>query len=121
MEVTAAIRSRHSVRAYKPDPVPRKVLEELLEVCIRAPSWANSQPWEFAILGGKVIEEVKKKLARALNEFLDPIRERRSYYQERPELVDEIIRKGSAMARAVASETLSQAREAMGINYFRKG
>lgn len=66
MEVMEAIRSRRSTRAYKPDPVPREVLEELLEACIRAPSWGNSQPWEFAVLGGKVIEEVKKKfLAKA--------------------------------------------------------
>jgi len=62
MEVMEAISSRRSVRAYKPDPVPRKVLEELLEASIRAPSWGNSQPWEFAILGGKVIEDLKRRL-----------------------------------------------------------
>jgi len=62
MELLEAIRTRNSVRAFRPDPVPRKVLEELLETCIRAPSWANSQPWEFAILGGKAMEELKKKM-----------------------------------------------------------
>jgi len=63
--------------------------------------------------------EVKKKLARALNQFLDPIRQRRAYYEERPHLVDEIILSGSKKARAVAMATLAQVREAMGIDYFR--
>ncbi len=65
--------------------------------------------------------EVKKKLARALNRFLEPIRERRAYYEERPHLVDEIIQSGSERARAIAADTLRQARSAMGINYFRQG
>jgi len=63
--------------------------------------------------------EVKKKLARALNNFLDPIRERRAYYEQRPQLVEEIIREGSRRGRAIAAETLREAREAMGISYFR--
>jgi tryptophanyl-tRNA synthetase len=70
--------------------------------------------------GGVGDVEVKKKLARALNTFLDPIRERRSYYAERPGLVDEIIFAGSERTRQVAAETLAQARSAMGINYFRR-
>jgi tryptophanyl-tRNA synthetase len=69
---------------------------------------------------GKVGDvEVKKKLARALNNFLDPIRERRAYYEERPHLLEEIIQKGSEKVRAIGAETIKQAREAMGINYFR--
>lgn len=62
MEVIEAIRSRRSIRSFKPDPVPRMVLEELLETCRWAPSSSNTQPWEFAILGGKVMEEVKTRL-----------------------------------------------------------
>ena len=62
MEVIEAIRSRRSIRSFKPDPVPRMVLEELLETCRWAPSSSNTQPWEFAILGGKIMEEVKTRL-----------------------------------------------------------
>lgn len=62
--------------------------------------------------------EVKKKLARALNSFLDPIRERRAYYEERPHLLDEIIQKGSARVREIGAATISEARKAMGIDYF---
>ncbi|HLI28522.1 MAG TPA: tryptophan--tRNA ligase [Chloroflexota bacterium] len=63
--------------------------------------------------------EVKKKLAAALNAFLDPIRQRRAEFAARPGLVEEIIQAGSARARREAAETLRLAREAMGLNYFR--
>ena len=62
MEVIEAIRSRRSIRGFKPDPVPREVLEELLETCRWAPSPRNTQTWELAILGGKVMEEVRARL-----------------------------------------------------------
>jgi tryptophanyl-tRNA synthetase len=63
--------------------------------------------------------EVKKKLAAALNAFLDPIRQRRAEFAARSGLVEEIIHAGSARARREAAETLRLAREAMGLNYFR--
>ncbi len=63
MDVIEAIKSRKSVRAFKAEPVPREVLQAIMEAVLRAPSWANTQPWEFAILGGGVMEEVKAALA----------------------------------------------------------
>ena len=69
---------------------------------------------------GKVGDvEVKRLLAQALNRFLDPIRERRASFAARPGLVDEIIREGSARAREECRRTLAEAREAMGLTYFR--
>lgn len=62
--------------------------------------------------------EVKRKLAAALNRFLDPIRERRAYFAARPKLLEEILRSGSERARAEARRTLSEAKEAMGLTYF---
>jgi nitroreductase len=63
MEILKAINIRYSVRAFKPDPVPRDVLEELLTVAQRAPSWANTQTWEFAVVGGKVMKDLREALA----------------------------------------------------------
>ncbi|MFC1873706.1 nitroreductase [Chloroflexota bacterium] len=57
MDITEAVEQRRSIRAFKSDTVPKKVLEELMKQALRAPSWANTQPWEFAIVGG---EQVKK-------------------------------------------------------------
>ena len=65
---------------------------------------------------GKVGDvEVKKALAKALNEFLDPIRERRHFLEQRPDDVIDIMRAGAARARPIAQETVAQAREAMGL------
>jgi tryptophanyl-tRNA synthetase len=64
--------------------------------------------------------EVKRKLAAALNQFLDPIRERRAEYERQPTLLEDILAEGSRRARAEARETLDLAREAMGLNYFPK-
>ncbi len=69
---------------------------------------------------GKVGDvEVKKRLAAAINRFLDPIRERRAAFESQPELIDSIIREGSARAREECQRTLAEAREAMGLTYFR--
>lgn len=63
--------------------------------------------------------EVKKKLARALNAFLDPIRERRRELAAQPELVREILLAGSTRMRNEAQETMRRVRDAMGLTYFR--
>ena len=68
---------------------------------------------------GKVGDvEVKQRLARALNAFLAPIRERRAYYQERSETAREALVEGSRRAKKVAEATMAEVRERMGIMYF---
>ena len=59
MDVIEAINSRRSVRAFKPDPVPRETLQAIMQAALRAPSWENSQPWEFAVLGGEGMSNFK--------------------------------------------------------------
>lgn len=69
---------------------------------------------------GKVGDvEVKKKLAAAINRFLDPVRERRASFAGEKGLVEQIIHEGSARAREECHKTLTEAREAMGLTYFR--
>ena len=60
MEIVDAIRQRRSIRAFKTAPVPKEVLREMMELALRAPSWANTQPWEFAIVSGRELEEIRK-------------------------------------------------------------
>ncbi|HWP49146.1 MAG TPA: tryptophan--tRNA ligase [Candidatus Limnocylindrales bacterium] len=59
--------------------------------------------------------EVKEKLARALNQFLEPIRERRAFYENQPGFIEEIIYKGTLRVRGEAKATLQAARKAMGL------
>ncbi|MBM3141488.1 MAG: nitroreductase [Chloroflexi bacterium] len=62
MELVEAIKSRKSIRGYKPTPVPKEILTEILEIARFAPSGLNTQPWEFTVLGGKVLEELKQAI-----------------------------------------------------------
>ena len=68
--------------------------------------------------GGLGDVKVKRLLIAILNEMLDPIRERRRHYETRIGEVYDILREGSAKARAAAAETLADVRAAMKINYF---
>jgi len=68
--------------------------------------------------GGLGDVKVKKLLIAILNETLDPIRERRRYYEERIEEVYRVLEEGSAHAREAAAATLRDVRNAMRINYF---
>src|SRR5579864_6783890 len=65
--------------------------------------------------------EVKKRLARALNEFLEPIRARRATFAAEPKRLEEMIIAGSRTARREAQETLHLCLERMGMDYFREG
>ncbi len=63
--------------------------------------------------------EVKQRLARALNAFLDPIRERRRTYEARAGIVDDILAEGCRRARDEAAQTLQMMKERMQMDYFK--
>ncbi len=60
MDLIEAIKTRKSIRGYKPDPVSKEVLREILEVACRAPSSMNTQPWECTVIAGEVMEKIKQ-------------------------------------------------------------
>jgi nitroreductase len=74
MDVFEAIKKRHSVRRYKPDPVPDAVLEQVLEAARLAPSWSNTQCWRFIVVKD---QETKVKLTETnpANRAMNSIRE----------------------------------------------
>jgi nitroreductase len=53
MEVSEAILKRRSIRRWKPDPVEKEKIENVLEAGRRAPSWGNTQPWRFIVVQDK--------------------------------------------------------------------
>ncbi len=62
----------------------------------------------------------KKQLATNIIEKLRPIREKRKYYEERPELLDEILVNGTKKAQEIARETMRKVKANMKLNYFDK-
>jgi tryptophanyl-tRNA synthetase len=60
----------------------------------------------------------KKELASNISEYLKPIREKRKYYEEHPEIVNQILEEGTFKARLKAKETLKKVKKNMQINYF---
>jgi len=64
--------------------------------------------------------EVKEKLARALNAFLDPIRGRRARFEGKMRLVRDALEQGTSRARQVAHETMVLTRDALELGYLER-
>ena len=59
MTVKEALSARRSVRAYKPDRIDAAVLAEILGAAERAPSWANTQPWQVFVAQGETLGRIR--------------------------------------------------------------
>jgi len=68
MDLLKAIKERKSIRAFKPDPIPKETIEEILRLAIHAPSAINLQPWEFIVVIGEERERLSRKLIKAYRE-----------------------------------------------------
>jgi nitroreductase len=66
MDIIEAIRARKSIRGFKPDPVEKSIIKEILEFAVRAPSAMNTQPWEFFVITGEVLNRMRKALVEKL-------------------------------------------------------
>ena len=62
MNINEAIRNRNSTRKYTTEPVQQKILQDIIETSQWTGSFLNVQPWEFAVLGGNVMQELKDRL-----------------------------------------------------------
>ncbi len=69
MDAIECIKTRRSIRKFKPDPVPRKLLMEIIDCGRHAPSSRNSQPWQFIVITGS---KQKEELAAIRKETAVP-------------------------------------------------
>lgn len=59
MDYETLVAERRSIRGYKPDPVPKHVIDEIIEIAKRAPSSMNTQPWHFHVITGEPLELIR--------------------------------------------------------------
>ncbi len=81
MHVRDALLQRKSVRAFLDRPVERALIERLLDLARHAPSGANTQPWQVAVVGGKI----KLRLQRAMEQRFRTGRRGQMDYRYYPE------------------------------------
>ena len=54
------VATRRSIRGYKPDPIPKELMAEIIEIAKRAPSSMNTQPWNFHAVTGAPLELIRE-------------------------------------------------------------
>src|SRR5487761_2629692 len=59
MQFDDVILGRRSIRGYKPDPVPRALIAEIIGLAMRAPSSMNTQPWNFYVISGEPLDRIR--------------------------------------------------------------
>lgn len=72
MDAVECIKTRMSIRGFTKDPVPREVLEKVIETARWSPSYKNSQPWEVMVLSGARKEGLSARLVELLESGAEP-------------------------------------------------
>lgn len=65
MEFDDLILGRRSILCYKPDPVPKALIEEIIGLAMRAPLSMNTQPWNFYVISGEPFKPDTRRQHRA--------------------------------------------------------
>ncbi len=86
MELEEAIRKRRSVRSFKRDPVPRDVLQKVLDLAQWAPSGMNQQNWYFVVVRGPKVDQLRQVAREAFAEHVRPHLER--VFADRPQVIE---------------------------------
>lgn len=59
MRYDEVVLGRRSIRGYKPDPVPKALIRQVMEMAMRAPSSLNTQPWNFYVVTGEPLDRIR--------------------------------------------------------------
>ena len=60
MKYDEVVQGRRSIRGFKPDPVSKDVIKEVIGLAMRAPSSLNTQPWNFYVVSGEPLDRIRK-------------------------------------------------------------
>jgi nitroreductase len=137
MDAITAINQRTSVRRFRPDPVPRELVERLLDCAVRAPNHKLTEPWRFTVLTGRARDRFAEIRAKhRLKRFSDPATAEalagaekvRGETRETPVFIvamaavnpDETTREEDYAATMMAVANLMIAAESMGLGTYLK-
>lgn len=67
MDLIDAIGTRKSIRAFTPETVSKEILTEILGDACKAPSAMNTQPWEFIVITGDILNQIRRTVVEKLN------------------------------------------------------
>ncbi|MEM3602227.1 MAG: nitroreductase family protein [Candidatus Bathyarchaeia archaeon] len=73
--LSEVIKNRRSIRKFKPDPIPEEVLFSVLEAARWAPSWANTQCWEFILIKDVKVKEELSKTLKPKNPAIEAVKQ----------------------------------------------
>ena len=59
MRFDEVVLGRRSIRGFRPDPVPKALIREVLQIAMRAPSSLNTQPWNFYVVTGAPLDRIR--------------------------------------------------------------
>ena len=65
MELRAAVKGRRSIRKFKTKEIPGETIREIMEEARWAPSWGNTQVWQFYVLTGRRLDEFREENHRS--------------------------------------------------------
>ncbi len=137
MDAITAINQRTSVRRFRSDPVPREIVERLLDCAVRAPNHKLTEPWRFTVLTGRAKDRFAEIRAKhRLKRYSDPATPEalagadkvRRESQETPVYIvamaavnpDEITREEDYAATMMAIANLMIAAESLGLGTYLK-
>jgi len=119
MNVSEAIASRKSVRAFRPDPVTRQAVVEILELASRAPSGGNLQPWRVYVLLGEARDELVRRVAEKRK--INPMGEPPEYKIYPPHLTEPYRTRRFRIGEAMyATMEIPREDKAARLNFFQK-
>jgi nitroreductase len=75
LDFETLVSDRRSIRGYKPDAVPRDVIDEIISVTKYAPSSMNTQPWHFHVVTGEPLERIREGNTEQMMAGHPPVRE----------------------------------------------
>ena len=72
MDFIETVLGRKSIRGYKPDPVPKDIIQDIIQTAVRAPSAMNTQPWEITVATGEPLDNIKNGNIETLTQGKGP-------------------------------------------------